>query len=132
MNEFVLGLITMLHLLFIILVVVIPFTNSTYLLLVYVTVIPFVVFHWLVNDNTCFLTMMEKNIRQKLYGEVPNSAECFTARIIEPVYDFKKNYESMSTFIYLVTFVLWGVAVYKLVRKYCTGEIRGFKDLFRL
>src|SRR4029079_11610582 len=113
-------------------IIIVPFTNSNYFLLLYVVIVPFIVFHWILNDNTCVLTVLEKNIRMKLYGTVPKKEECFTCQLIEPVYDFKNNYESMSTAIYVVTFILWGICVYKLYSKWQCGEIKTFNDLFHM
>lgn len=130
MNEFILQLITFIHILFVLFVIITPFTNSNYLLLIYVIVIPFVMLHWVMNDNTCILTIMEKHARKQLYGEDTKTEDCFTCRLIEPVYDFNKNYSSMSTAIYIITIVLWLIAVYKLYSKYRSGEISSLYDLF--
>lgn len=129
MQELLLYLITILHLLFILFVVVTPLTNSTYFLFLHAIFVPFMIFHWILNDNTCALTVIEKKIREQLYGTV-QSEDCFTCRLIEPVYDFKKNYSSFSTMIYIITISLWLVSVYKLYNKYKSGEISEFGDLF--
>lgn len=130
MNELFLQLITFIHILFILFVIIVPFTNSTYFLLLYAIILPFIMLHWIINDNTCILTIIEKNIRQQLYGVKPKKEDCFTCNLIEPIYDFKNNYESMSTAIYIITFVLWGISVYKLFSKWKYGEIKTFNDLF--
>ena len=130
MNELFLQLITFIHILLILFIIIVPFTNSNYLLLLHVIIIPFIMLHWVLNDNTCVLTLIEKNIREQLYGTKPEKDECFTCNLIEPIYDFKKNYQSMSTIIYIITFVLWSISVYKLYSKWHNGEIKTFSDLF--
>ncbi len=130
MNEFILKLITLIHILVILFIVIVPFTSSTYLLLLHVIVVPFIMLHWLINDNTCVLTIIEKNMREKMYGEA-KTEDCFTCRLIEPIYDFKNDYSSFSTIIYIVTFALWAISVYKLYSKYSSGEISSMKDLFK-
>lgn len=131
MKEILLNIIMVLHVLFILFVVITPFTNSTYFLFLHVIFIPFLILHWIMNDNTCVLTIMERRIRQSLSGnENIDDKDCFTCRLIEPVYDFKKNYDSFSTYIYVITIGLWLISVYKLFNKYRSGQINGFQDLF--
>lgn len=130
MNEIFLQIITFIHILIILFIVIVPFTNSNYFLLLHAVVVPFIIIHWILNDNTCVLTVLEKNIRENLYGVIPKQDECFTCQLIEPIYDFKKNYESMSTAIYIITITLWAVSVYKLYAKWKCGEIKSFSDLF--
>ena len=132
MNELCLQMIRLIHILVILFIVIVPFMSSTYLLLLYVIIVPFIMIHWILNDNTCILTIIEKNIRQQVYGTQPKKEECFTCQLIEPIYDFNKNYQSMSTAIYVITIVLWLIAVYKLYSKYKGGEIKSLYDLFQL
>ena len=129
MNALFLYFVTIIHVLFILFVILTPFTNSNYLLFLHVIMIPFVMLHWVLNENTCALTLLEKNIREQLYGKTPDSYECFTARIIEPIYDFKQNYSQLSNIIYIVTVSLWLISVSKLYDKYKTGEIKSVWDL---
>jgi len=131
MNEILLKIITFLHVLFIMFIVIIPFTNSTYLLLLHAITVPFLILHWICNNNVCVLTLIEKNLRMQMYGTV-DEKECFTCRLIEPIYDFGKNYEAFTVFIYIFTISLWCLSVYKLYSKYQTGKIKNFNDLFVL
>ena len=130
MNEFLLRLITLVHIIYMLFVVVVPFTDSNYLLLLHAIVVPFMIAHWIINDNTCVLTIIEKKIRKDMYGTEPEPNDCFTCRLIEPVYDFNKNYDTASTLIYIITIALWLLSVYKLYSKYRNGSIRSFMDLF--
>lgn len=129
MNELILKFITLLHTLFIICVVVTPFLNSTYFLLLHAIFVPFMVFHWICNNNTCVLTIVEKNLRKKM-GKEYDEDDCFTCRLIEPVYDFKKNNIPYSKVIYTTTILLWFITFGKLIYKYKSGQITGFQDLF--
>lgn len=87
--------------------------------------------HWVLNDNTCALTLFEKKIREEMYGYVPDSQDCFTCRLIEPIYDFKANNHDSSTIIYIITLSLWALSVGKLFYKWKTGDIVSFADLFK-
>lgn len=120
-----------LHTLFIIFVVTTPFLNINYFLMLHTIFIPFMVGHWLTNNNTCVLTVVEKGLRKQLDDKFDED-ECFTCKLIEPVYDFKKNYEQFSTFIYILTFTLWLISSYKLYSKCKTGQINSWKDMFIL
>ena len=114
---------------FVLFVVVAPFTSSTYLLFLHFIFVPFMVLHWALNDNTCILTVIERKLRKEIYGET-NDDDCITCKLIEPVYDFRSNYQTFSTIIYTITILLWLISAGKLFYKYHTGGISSFKDLF--
>jgi len=98
-----------------------------------VIILPFIVLHWIVNDNTCALTVAErylrKNVNKNNNVDISHD-DCITCQLIEPVYDFKNNYKSFSKTIYTATFILWSIGVLKLYFKYKTGKINKFSDLF--
>lgn len=132
MNEALLKLILILHTIFVLFVIFTPFIGSNYFLLLHCIIVPFVMLHWVLNDNTCALTLIEKKLREKLYGTIANNNDCFTCRLIEPVYDFKGNYDAISELIYLVTTLLFSISGYKLYTRYTNGEIASLKELFRM
>jgi hypothetical protein len=131
-NEILLKIITLLHIIFILFVVVVPFTSSKYLLFIHAVFIPFLIFHWIINDNTCALTMVERKLRQKISGSTVLDDDCITCKIIEPIYDFRKNNDTFTIAIYAITISLWLVSVLKLYNGYKMGEIKSFRDLFVL
>ena len=120
-DEILLKIILIIHMTIVIFIVLTPFINSNYLLLL----------HWLMNNNMCALTLMEKKIREKLSGSLNAKKECFTCKIIEPIYDFKNNYKERATFIYASTTILWLISVSRLYYKYKIGEIKHIKDLMK-
>lgn len=132
MSRIILWLITLLHILFILFVVIIPFTNSNYLLLLHAVTVPFMMFHWIINDNTCALTLAEHYVRKKLYGTKSKKEETFMAGLIEPIYDFKENHKNFSDIIYVITIILWLISTSKLYFKYRSGEISSFHDLMKI
>jgi len=87
--------------------------------------------HWVFNDNTCALTLLEKQLKKTVYGEVDED-ECFTCRLINPVYDFKKDYQTFSLIIYTTTISLWLISAGTLLYRYNTGIITSWTDLFKL
>jgi len=131
-NDSILTLITVLHLIVIIFILAAPFSNSNYLLSLHVILVPFILLHWIMNNNTCSLTVAEKFIRKQAYGETPNEDDCFSYKFIAPIYDFNKNHNSYSTFTYILAISLWSISVYNLSSKYSNGEITNINDFIKL
>lgn len=131
-KQILLNIITVLHMLFVLFVIVVPFTSSNYLLFLHALFIPFLLFHWVLNDNTCALTIIERKLRQQISGSDKIDDECITCKLIEPVYDFRKNHETFTTIIYTITITLWLISVYKLYSGYSSGSISGWRDLFKI
>ena len=87
--------------------------------------------HWALNDNSCFLTLVERNLGSSLWDNYDDQ-DCVTCRLVEPVYDFKNNYDEFSQIIYIITITLWLLSVYKLYKRYDRGEIKNWRDLFKI
>lgn len=129
LNEALLDLIVILHLIFVLFVVVTPFVGNNYFLILHAISVPFMMTHWYMNDNNCALTLMEKKVREAINGEEPDPNDCFTYNLIAPVYDFKKNYHQYSTFIYLVTISLWFVSLYRLYGNWRDGKLQRLEHI---
>ena len=130
-NKFLLKIISIIHISVLCFIIITPFINSNYLLLLHAMIVPFIIFHWVLNNNMCALTLVEKKLREKITGTKNAEKECFSCKIIEPIYDFKNNYKERATFIYIATITLWLVSVSKLAHKYKTGQITKFVDLMK-
>lgn len=130
-NDTILLLINVLHLIVILFVIASPFSNSNYLLFMHAIIVPFILLHWMLNNNTCSLTVAEKYIRSKTYGVDANEDECFTYQFIAPIYDFNKNYDSFSFFTYTLTIGLWVITMYNLYGRFQDGKINNWMDLSR-
>jgi hypothetical protein len=131
MNKLILNLIVFIHFLFILFVVLVPFIGSNYLLVIYVIIIPFMCAHWIVNDNNCALTLIEKSLRKKIYGYEPKPHECISYKIIAPIYDFTKNNYSLSNITYIITIGLWLIGIHKIYSNYKNGKLRNFRDFIK-
>jgi hypothetical protein len=131
-NDSILILINVLHIIVILFIIGAPFSNSNYLLVLHIIVVPFIMLHWVLNNNTCCLTVTEKFIREKTNGKKSCDEECFSYQFIAPIYDFNKNYDAYSDFIYLLTAGLWGVSVFNLGKKIKNNEIKSIEDLSKL
>lgn len=130
MKDILLKFITLLHVLFVIFVVVTPFVNSNYFLFIHSIFIPFLILHWICNDNTCVLTIIERKLRKEINKTDDVDDDCITCKLIEPVYDFRKNYKTFTILIYGITLLLWSISAGRLIYKYNNGTISEFKDLF--
>lgn len=127
----ILKLITLLHIIFILFMLLSPLMDSNYFLLLHAICVPFMVLHWICNDNTCILTVIEKKLRKEVYG-MTSDEDCITCRMIEPVYDFKNNHKLHSRIIYIITFILWIISAGKLYCKWKRGDIRDVRGLLEI
>lgn len=130
LNNFIANFIWVVHIIIILFVVCVPFTNSNYFLLLHAIFVPFMMLHWVTNNNTCCLTVTEKFLRNVKTDK--DAQECFTCKLIEPIYDFKKNHEAQSAIIYVITIILWIISVSKLGYKIKSGEINSLRTLISL
>jgi hypothetical protein len=128
-NDALLIFINIIHLIVIIFVLAAPFSNSNYLLLLHIIVVPFIVLHWVLNNNTCCLTVMERYIRESTMGTKINKEDCFTYQIVAPIYDFSKEHETFATLIYILTISVWLISVYNFSYKICDGQIKTLEDM---
>ncbi len=128
LDSMLLNLIMFCHFIVVCCVVGIPFFGNNYFLVLHFICVPFMMSHWVMNDNTCVLSLLELHFRKKLGLEV-DKKDCFTCQLIDPIYDFKANNEDWSDFIYIITTCLWLITVYKLYCMYQRGEINTMHDL---
>lgn len=128
LNNFLLNIIWFCHLIVVCFVVGIPFFGSYYFLLMHAILVPFIMLHWLVNDNTCVLSLIELEIRKRM-GEKIDKQDCFTCQLVNPIYDFTANFEEWSAMIYILTTILWLISVCKLYHGFKNGEIKSINDL---
>jgi hypothetical protein len=71
-----------LHLLVIVFVIIGPFICSSKMnLLFYISMIVFIMIHWVLMNDTCFLTLMEQFFTGR------KSEETFIGKIVKPVYN---------------------------------------------
>lgn len=131
-DKLILLLINIIHYIVILSVLFIPFTNNSFLLLLHSIIIPFILFHWYLNNDTCALTLIEKFVRQKINNKINVKEEdCLTYKIISPIYNFT-NYNK-SKIIWIITILLWLVSSIKVYNKYSNNEydkvINEFKNI---
>lgn len=130
MNILISNIIWVIHLCIIISVIGIPFIDSPYFLMLHAIFVPFLLLHWVTNNNTCVLTTTEKYFRN--VSTKDEEEDCFTCRLINPMFDFKKNHIDSSKAIYITTILLWMISSTRLFIKFRSGEIKKLKDLFAI
>jgi hypothetical protein len=96
--------IKLIHCMIVALMLFVPFSNNKTLLAYYIIYVPFIVAHWILNDDTCALTLLE------CYFSGKSKEESFTGRLVGPLYKVTNNH------IYIITFVLYMIAVVRLGR----------------
>jgi len=96
------------HLVLFLSMLVIPFLKNTQLLEMYSLLVPFIFYHWSVNDDTCALTQME------MYVTGNNKEETFFGRIMGPIYKMEDN--DANKLLKTVMFGLWMIVQYRLGR----------------
>lgn len=132
MINILLKIITFMHVMFVLFIVFSPVTNSNYILMLHSIMVPFLMAHWICNDDTCVLTIIERNLRKKVYNDKYKDDDCFTCKLIEPVYNFIDDYKTFSSIIYFIVIILWLISTGKIYYKYRNGLITNWKQLFIL
>lgn len=74
-------LVTILHLAFAAFMLLAPFSNSKLLIVLHAIITPFILFHWICNDDTCFLTLVERYLRG-----IDDTETSFFHSIVSPIY----------------------------------------------
>jgi hypothetical protein len=94
--------IRVIHILLVLFIIVVPFTNSEYFLTLHAIGIPGLIIHWVTNNNLCSLTLLES----KLTGEQIDNT--FIGKIVHPFFEIN-DYT-----IYTIVLGLWLISLYKL------------------
>jgi len=63
--------------------------------------------HWIFNDDSCFLTVLEKQIS----GKTENN-ETFIFKLVSPVYKINDN--SLGKLVHFITLILYTYSIYRL------------------
>lgn len=100
------NIIFLIHLIFLMWILVIPFTNDRRQLEFYSMVIPFIFYHWSVNDDTCALTQAEMYVTGK------EKDSTFMGRIVGPIYKMPDT--DVNRLTKTLFFALWAFVQYRL------------------
>jgi len=86
--------------------IVVPFTRRVEWLKMYSVIIPFVFFHWAINDDTCALTLLESSLTGK------EQKDTFFGRLMSPIY--KIDNQTSDQMVKSILFSLWLLVQFKL------------------
>jgi hypothetical protein len=100
------NIIFLIHLVFLFWILLVPFTNDRRQLEFYSMVIPFIFYHWSVNDDTCALTQAE------MYVTGREKDETFMGRVVGPIYKMEEN--DVNRLTKTLFFALWALVQYRL------------------
>lgn len=97
MNVVATKIIQLIHLLLCIAIITGPFViKNRYFLKVYVICVMLIIFHWVINNDMCALTVIESWISGK------PSDQTFIGRIVKPIYNIKNTQIMNVTLILLL------------------------------
>ena len=98
-------IVKIIHLLFVLFVLVAPFSTNRKILDFYIVLIPFLFLHWITNNDTCAFTELEKFLTNKQKNE-----DTFIGSIVSPIFKItNRDY-------YLITIVLFLIALNNLLQ----------------
>lgn len=100
-------LISVLHLAFAAFMVIAPFSSSKLLLLLHAIVTPFILFHWIMNNDTCFLTLLERYLRG-----IDDTETSFFHSLVSPIYKLPNIVVGRT--VWVITIVLCLVSWYRV------------------
>src|SRR5210317_2185110 len=100
------NIIFFIHVIFLLAILIVPFTNNQKNLEFYSMLIPFLFYHWSVNDDTCALTQAEMFVTGK------HKDETFMGRVVGPIYKMEEN--DVNKLTKTLFFALWAFVQYRL------------------
>ena len=100
------NIIFLIHFIFLLWILIIPFVYERRQLEFYSMVIPFIFYHWSVNDDTCALTQAEMYVTGK------EKDETFMGRVVGPIYKMEEN--DINRLTKTLFFMLWAFVQYRL------------------
>ena len=75
------NIVSILHVAFITFMLLAPFSPFPTAVWAHAVIVPFLLFHWAVNDDTCFLTLVERKLRGLEHNDLS-----FFHSLVSPIY----------------------------------------------
>lgn len=105
-NLILANLLRLFHIIVVFFILLAPFSNRTYLLILHIVSCISLLIHWHFNDNTCSLTLLEGYLR----GKPSNTT--FVHQFIAPIYNVSLT--SWDKSCYFIVIFLMMVSMFKL------------------
>ena len=100
------NIIFIIHVIFLVWILVTPSLNDRRQLEFYGMIIPFIFYHWSVNDDTCAMTQLEMMLTNQ------EKDKTFMHRVVSPIYKMEEN--DVNKITKTVFFTLWGFTQFRL------------------
>jgi hypothetical protein len=104
--SFLADIVYVFHILVVLFVLIAPFLNIPYFLILHFTFCVSLLVHWWGNSNVCSLSVIESKLRGLNY------TESFTHKFVAPIYDISKT--TWSRTCYIMTILLLSISAYKI------------------
>ena len=114
------NLVWMFHILVILVVLVLPFTNIPALLLLHFVFGTSLLVHWYFNSDICSLTLIESKLRGI------KISDSFSHKLISPLYTISKT--DWSNVCYIIVIVLSSISLYKFLK---SDALKKSKECFK-
>lgn len=105
-NIILADIVLLFHCIIVLFILFAPFTNIPAVLILHIIFSLCLFVHWHANSNVCSLSILEANLRGL------DRTKTFTHQFISPIYDISSS--EWSNIIWLITFFIMCVAIYKL------------------
>jgi hypothetical protein len=117
------------HTLFIVFVLLAPFSNIEILLTYHFIIVPFLWVHWYTNNDVCALTLIESKLRG-----IENTSDTFIGSIINPIYKIQnKDFYWITAILFLITtYNLHYTFNFNLLKLTIHQIVLCFKYIFRI
>ena len=102
----------LIHIFLVFCVLYAPFSGDKRLMTVHALLIPFLFFHWLLNNDTCALTEIEKLLRN-----TKDNSKTIFGSIFGPLYKIDE-YHLYSRDVKILSAILWIITLTKLKAEY--------------
>jgi len=109
MSALLANLVWLLHMAFIAWMVMVPFSDNEPMLVLHLFTVPFLWFHWIMNDDTCSLTLIEMKLRG-----LETCEKSFFYSLVSPVY--KPKDDDVRAVAWVAAIGLWLVTLSKVVK----------------
>jgi hypothetical protein len=109
-------LIILIHTLLVLFIVLTPFIGDNKLCIIHCMIVPSILLHWLLNNNTCILVLIELYLKKgtMFVQNKKNREDCFTCQILDPVFEVNNK------MMYLGMILLFSISsfrVYSIIYK---------------
>lgn len=108
-------IISIVHILIVSFVILAPFSNILYILILHISFVICLLLHWNTNSNICSLSVFESKLRGLDYTET------YMHRVISPIYDISET--ELARWCYIIVILGMLISIYKIYMSPKTYEI---------